>query len=281
MANSGIIGIGASVRRSNRIRYGVAALGRRGKVPVKDPGGRSERVWTQRRRVLVVDDEPMVRDVLSRYLEQQRVRGRGGERRRARAGRVRRAPSGSRSARSDAAAPRRVRGLPPDPGAGRQPGDHDHRPRAGPPTASSGSRSVPTITSASPSRPARSSPGFARSCVARLGRIDRSDGAGMLAFDGIDDRPAARARSESTGEACRADAEGVRPAAPFRVQSRASSSPGCSCSDELWDVAFEGDPPRSPSTSAGCARRSRPTRPSPRRLVTVWGAATGSSRERG
>ena len=29
-------------------------------------------------RVLVVDDEPMVRDVLSRYLERERLRGRGG-----------------------------------------------------------------------------------------------------------------------------------------------------------------------------------------------------------
>jgi CheY-like chemotaxis protein len=64
--------------------------------------------------VLVADDEPMVREVLGRYLKQDgfRVRGRRGRayrRRGASRGRARPGPPGL-----DAAAPRRVRGVPPE-----------------------------------------------------------------------------------------------------------------------------------------------------------------------
>ena len=71
-------------------------------------------------RVLVVDDEPMVREVLTRYLRRDgfEVDDGGGRRRGAR--RPSRPVARTSSARPDAAADRRARGLPPHPGAQRR-----------------------------------------------------------------------------------------------------------------------------------------------------------------
>ncbi len=79
------------------------------------------------------------------------------------------------------------------------------------------------------------------------------------------------ARGASRGRSGRADAEGVRPAALPRLEPARASSRRLRLLDELWDVAFEGDP----ATVTVHIRRLRekierdPSQP--RRLVTVWG----------
>ena len=81
--------------------------------------------------VLVVDDEPIVRDVVVRYLAPRRLHDARGRRRRRRAAADRDGRAGARRSRRDAARHRRARALPLDPQPLRPAGDHAYRARRG------------------------------------------------------------------------------------------------------------------------------------------------------
>ena len=232
---------------------------------VVDPSGSGRAVtkrtigarWTQT-RVLVVDDEPMVRDVLSRYLERNGFEVDA-------VGDGERALAAFEAHRPDLVLLDLM--LPKADGfeVFRRIRAQDDSPvimitaRGETTDGLSAWTSGPTTTSASRSRRARSSPGSARSCAAARVRESRGEDEG-LALDGLElDRRSARSESRASRAP---DPEGVRSPLPFRVEPARGVLPP-QLLDEVWDVAFDGDPPRSRSTSAACARRSRPIRPSP------------------
>ena len=82
-------------------------------------------------RVLVVDDDPTVREVVISYLKAEQYDVARGSRRRDRAVDDRQRAAGSRGARRDAARRRRSGGLPAGPRDDRRPDHHAHRARRG------------------------------------------------------------------------------------------------------------------------------------------------------
>ena len=119
-------------------------------------------------KILVVDDDVRLRDLLSRYLTEQgfqvaTLAGRARSRQEAPA-----RPAPSHRARSHAAGRGRARRLPPAAGGGRKRADrHADAQRAKTSTASSASRRAPTTTCRSRSIRASSSPASTRCCAGR------------------------------------------------------------------------------------------------------------------
>ena len=80
------------------------------------------------------------------------------------------------------------------------------------------------------------------------------------------------------GEPGGADGQGVRPAGPPHAPSPAGLPPRGTARGGVG-LQRRGTPPRSPSTSAACGRRSSPTRPCPATCARSGASATGSSRD--
>ena len=169
--------------------------------------------------VLVVDDEPIVRDVVVRYLQRDGFEtleaGDGDAARKL----IETGDAEPRRARRDAARHRRARALPLDPRARRPAGDHADRPRRGgrpdrrPRARRRRLRDEAVL--AARARGARAHRAAPHAAAARRRRAARVRGR----------RRSTRARARRAGRASRSpDREGVRPALLPRVASAAACS---------------------------------------------------------
>ena len=236
--------------------------------------------------VLVVDDEPMVREVVARVPRARRhARARGGRRRRGRrvAGRPRGRP---RRARRDAARRRRAVAAAAHPGRRRHARDPAHRAHRGGRPGASGSSSAPTTTSSSRSHRASWRCGCATCCAARPpagARGARRRSAAALRGPrrrhprhrpaarevAVDGRAGRRSRRRSsTCSPC-------SPRSPRQVFSRRQLL------EQVWDSAPEYQDPATVTVHVGRLRQKlRDATPSIRAGSSRRGAsATGSSRE--
>ena len=269
----------AMARRYARVRTS-GARSRNGRETPRPPARRRRgtgvlsppwrRSTTRRPEVLVVDDEPMVREVVATLPAARRLRVARGRPTAPSAG------AGWQTHRPDLVVLdimlpgtdgltilRRLRAD------GRHPGDPAHGPRR---------RGRPRRRPRARRRRLRRQAVLARELAARVRTVLRraaapaaADGAtvietGGLRIDPVDPRGPRRRAPR------RADAEGVRPPAHALPARRAGCSPAASC----WPTSGTRRPStrtrrRSRCTSGGCARSWRPTRRSPRWITTARG----------